>query len=1665
LWDVHEYPPEIGESWVRRDFEAWVSAEGSGVFYVSGSPGTGKSCYMSSFAQTLYSPQSAPGGGANRLFACFFHEDARRKAGLVRPMAAMLLFQLLTQRLELIDRIHDYWRRMRDTRTTSTPMLLQTLKTLLRSPFDDEIILVMDGVDDWEPSPLPFVQQVIDLATAAHVPMKLVLSGDHDNSGLKFGSDWKYRHICLDIPIDEDDARLAFLDRIVDEVIVERPEYETFRETIIQRFQTLNLSYSESSVAARVLSRSRSKSLFASLLRDVRSVPGGLDHLYSHLLERSDPEFHNLTREALSWILFAERPLDDAELCAAIAAGALDEQPNLGYLEAAVAAFADACPTNIRRDLDLCTGASLFQPGSYYVRIHHSTLRKYLFGQKDGPWSWSAGQQNTAIAKRCLNFLSLFLSGKLEEVLGRTQGEQGVITRRAVAFARYAARFWPVHYHRQSTVDDALDWLVMRFLGCHDVARLWRDMYNVEAHSCDIPAGFTENGRELQVAAEFGLHGVVLKLVSEHGASYRAEDMDIAIDLASLRGYLDTVKFLCTVSGRHGSLALFNAALGRHSDVLDFLLSHGAAADINMRGLEDRTPLSIGCISGCEDIVRILLRPELKADLEAETPRGFAALATASVHGYGGIVDLLLERGANVHHANAAGESPISLAVKWGHDDVISRLEARGASLGHVDKTGHSLLHVAVMQGFSDLASRFSGEGACASTARTADGSTPLHLACLRGQRPAVCALLGHPACHRAGSSGASLGRSFVNVFSSGGRTPLHLAAEHGSVDIIRILLDAGADCHARAVPGGHTALQLAAKRGRLAVVKLLMESSGADCIPPGGKDAVLSLAAADGQFLVVRHLLRQQNSDTEETDQRGLTPLALAARGGHAAVVRLLLSAERALVERGDNNGWTPLHHAAAQGHTLVADILLENGARINAVTTRNPHPIYSGSAKAIQNTPVFTRAAARPSNKWPRERGRSGPDFCTALHLAASGHAATLARLLREKDVAVDARDENGFTALHVAALAGGPDEVALLLDHGADANAANADGDTPLHSAAWNGWCGNIRVLMARGADATRANADGRTPLHLSILSDSPDAVSLLFPHEGDRERRTLLGNTFLHYAVVVDSVPIAEMLVQWGAVPDTGDRRGRTPLADAVFDGKLEMATFLVEHGASVHQGDSKGRMPLHLACRNPEIVQMLLDKGADPMVRSRLRHTPLHFACAGRAVAAASLLLRAGADVNAQDEEGGTPLMAAVKGVSDGEDEEPGEESCAVLLRLLFEYRCDASLFDRDGRSALHFAALSGQAGVIALLCDQHSTDINGATRQDGFTPLHFAAARGSLSAVKALREHGADIAAEDRRGATALHLAMKPGRLDVVNYLLSVPGINPNHRDEKLCTPLIIAAALGQVALVDRLAALGAVDVPDILGFTPFLVAVARGDEIMVRLLLQHPARPNIRAATIDGRTALTLAAKGGFLSVAAALLETRGDDMRAILEQRWDVLGGLTALQTALEMHNVDIATELVRHGASIVTPTGTSPVFRAAMCNEALTRQMLDANPRLQPRADGFEELRMAVEADSAELWNRFEKKLDLADSLNVVDDDGWTLQMIVSQSKNQAFQRLLHSSSSPKAFTTEMKAPTAMMLRWPDFDDPCDDAGIAINGRYFRYNRKSLPRISQT
>ncbi|KAL8746481.1 MAG: hypothetical protein Q9184_007742 [Pyrenodesmia sp. 2 TL-2023] len=277
--------------------------------------------------------------------------------------------------------------------------------------------------------------------------------------------------------------------------------------------------------------------------------------------------------------------------------------------------------------------------------------------------------------------------------------------------------------------------------------------------------------------------------------------------------------------------------------------------------------------------------------------------------------------------------------------------------------------------------------------------------------------------------------------------------------------------------------------------------------------------------------------------------------------------------------------------------------------------------------------------------------------------------------------------------------------------------------------------------------------------------------------------------------------------------------RTGLLGAIQQGDDLLLEIAIEEGANVNAKGADGKAPLHLAAMqgNPDIVQLLIDHGADINIATSLRgdiqerkfngqRTPLHWACDRGHESCVRLLVKHGADVNANNYTNRTPLQEALM------------RGNVSISKFLLENGASVKSHDDEGWTPLHQAAISRKAvEVIHLLLDKgadieaktFTTNHWNLTCRNEATPLFLAAGEQEYT-VKALMDRGADLRCRNMNGEMPIHIACWRGHASTVKRMLDA-GIDieeKDHLDEE--TPLLKAASTGQTLVLKLLLDRGA---------------------------------------------------------------------------------------------------------------------------------------------------------------------------------------------------------------------------------------------------------------
>lgn len=288
---------------------------------------------------------------------------------------------------------------------------------------------------------------------------------------------------------------------------------------------------------------------------------------------------------------------------------------------------------------------------------------------------------------------------------------------------------------------------------------------------------------------------------------------------------------------------------------------------------------------------------------------------------------------------------------------------------------------------------------------------------------------------------------------------------------------------------------------------------------------------------------------------------------------------------------------------------------------------------------------------------------DGLTPLHKAARYGQREIAKLLLKYGADVNANSDYGIsltgrTPLHEAVEYGEKEICALLLEFDAEVNARDPKNETPLHEAVKKGYTEICGLLIAHGADINARAADGQTPLFYATCLGRTETCRFLLQRGAD------LNSVSLHSLAWTATGEICELLLEHGADVNVRDEEDRTSLhkTSEILPGRIKIlcgpraeqhikvtaemikqtAAVLLHYGADINAKDKYGRTPLHTV-KNADIAEYLLSHSANINTKDKDHRTPLHHATSSGRTEIVTVLLEHGADVNIKDKLGRTPV--------------------------------------------------------------------------------------------------------------------------------------------------------------------------------------------------------------------------------------------------------------------------------------------------------------------------------------------------------------------------------------------------------------------------------------
>jgi len=425
---------------------------------------------------------------------------------------------------------------------------------------------------------------------------------------------------------------------------------------------------------------------------------------------------------------------------------------------------------------------------------------------------------------------------------------------------------------------------------------------------------------------------------------------------------------------------------------------------------------------------------------------------------------------------------------------------------------------------------------------------------------------------------------------------------------------------------------------------------------------------------------------------------------------------------------------------------------------------------------------------------------------------------------------------------------------------------DGATALAWAAHRNDLETAEWLLAAGADADAANDYGVTPLSLACTNANPAMVNALLQAGANPNLAQWAGETALMTCAGTGNIEAVKLLLEAGAEVNAAEaEKGQTALMWAVAERNSDVVKVLVEHGADVHARSKLIPVPETFVIESANIFGSSYASTVH-FPKTTGGFTPLLFAAQQGDPESARILLAAGADVNEATVEDGSALVVATAS---------GHEQLALYL---LEQGANPNAADVYGITPLHYALNQGLTTIAGA--KRSSTDRFGWTRPNMQELVKALLTKGAdpnaritkdfppYDYAPIARSNGNDHAQMDLVGVTPMVLAAASGDVTTMR-ILAERGANPRMTTPEGVSPLLVAAGLGiERGMLDESSALeaarlavqlgGDVNASKEDGRTALHVAALLGWNDMIRFLAEQGA--NLDAKDMYGETPLSIA-------------------------------------------------------------------------------------------------------------------------------------------------------------------------------------------------------------
>ncbi len=851
---------------------------------------------------------------------------------------------------------------------------------------------------------------------------------------------------------------------------------------------------------------------------------------------------------------------------------------------------------------------------------------------------------------------------------------------------------------------------------------------------------------------------------------------------------------------------------------------------INMTNQSGDTPLHLACKNNNPDIVKLLLNNGAKLDIKNN--KGITPLGLACINENIDIVNLLVDK-----MYKGKIEEEFKFACEYNNKRKVEVLLKSNAKSIISEKVLNMELFKTVVSENIDIVDLLLQNGANVN-ARDKTERTPVFWAI---NENILLKLIEYNAD--------------LNLKDRSGNTALFYACVLGSYEeIVKILLENGARIDEKNGSNKITALHAACENKNFNIVKILLEHGVSLKEVDLYGNNIIHICCKEGCNDILLYIIeREKDVSINEKNENGFVPLHLACLFQNEDSVRILLNKNAQVNQKTKTEKKTPLHIAVTKGNKKIIEMLIDNNAYINVEDSEK----------------------------------------ITPLHIAAIKGDIEMVKLLIDNGANVNAKDSNNMTPIFHACTKGFKDIVDVLINNGAKVNIKSKQSVTPLQCACYSLDSDIVNMILNMDVDITVVNDFGEDALKIAIDKNSEEIEDMLWLEilmklqlsceiGDEKELRELLN----------ERIYMPEEVLSWLCVV-------------ACANNKKDILGILIEKGANINQDiyepedlldrledlrtKNKGEKLIHMACKKgyTDIVEILLDKGADVIAKDQYGNTPIELASRFKNIEIIRIL------ANKIFEE----LTCACK----------MKESDIEKIKTLVEQDVNINLEDKYKNTPIVYACKTGRYDIVNYLLE------NGFNlRKDRHIKkmLKYACNNDTKDVLECLLDNGADIDVLYKGRETLLMYACKKGKLDIVEYLVE-KGIELDYEDKFKKTAIMYAIQSNSLDIVQYLTKKGAnINHKDVKNKTVARYAVeSQNSEIIKYLITRDNYKEYIDEK--DGKTLLMYAVEtGGLSSVEAINIK---DTINCVDKD------GETALIKACCLGYTNIVTSLLKKGADI--------------------------------------------------------------------------------------------------------------------------------------------------